>query len=74
VSFPEELLSDPMVGARARLRRDCNLAKKLYEEGKYKECCNFVDRMFGHTPGELDREYTKEEAEWCMNQIARGLV
>jgi hypothetical protein len=44
-------------------------AQALFDEGKYKEVCDFVDGMFGWGPGELSRVYTRESAEFCLKQL-----
>jgi len=44
-------------------------AYRLYEEGKYKEVVQLVDSLYGWKEGELERAYTKEEAEWCLKQL-----
>lgn len=41
--------------------------KSLFEAGKYKEVCNYVDGLFNWKPGELKREYNEESARWCLN-------
>jgi hypothetical protein len=47
-------------------------AKQLYISGDYRELCNFVDRLYGWGPGELDRDYTQDEALFCLRQIGIG--
>jgi hypothetical protein len=47
-------------------------AKELYISGDYKELCHFVDRLYGWEPGAIDREYTQEEAQFCLRQVGIG--
>lgn len=45
----------------------------LYQQGKYKEVIVFVDSIFGWKEGEIEQEYTKEKAEWCLRQLGVGV-
>jgi hypothetical protein len=47
--------------------------KQLYIDGRYKDLIEFVDNLYGWAPGELKREYTQEEAEFCLRQIVGGI-
>lgn len=44
-------------------------AMSLYMRNRYKEVCDFIDGVYGWNAGELNRKYTKEEAQWCLQQI-----
>lgn len=39
----------------------------LYKKGEYEKVIREVDSMFGWR--DLNRKFTKEEAEWCLKQI-----
>lgn len=43
---------------------------KLLNEGNYEAVVDEVNEMFGFEKGELETIYTKEMAEWCLDQIS----
>lgn len=73
-------MSESFVGMEESLGmklRDSQLKRVqgFYLAGDYQKVCDFVDGLYGWEPGELERtSYTKESAEWVMNEVGIPLV
>lgn len=52
-----------------RMKVNKQKATSLYMRGKYKEVCEFVSNIYGHTRETSNFPTIKEEAEWCLKQL-----